>query len=130
MSYRVLLVCMGNICRSPTAHGVFEQMVRDAGLAVGPDRVLAAIAAVVTITAFISVTAISVPVISPSAFAAFSDAASGYAANSAGVTEFTRRSVVWADRIVATSSWNGDVKSSSQRAQPKPSTPISTQERT
>ena len=30
---RVLMVCMGNICRSPTAHGVFEQMVRDAGLA-------------------------------------------------------------------------------------------------
>ncbi len=24
---------MGNICRSPTAHGVFERMVRDAGLA-------------------------------------------------------------------------------------------------
>ncbi|MCP4992852.1 MAG: low molecular weight phosphotyrosine protein phosphatase, partial [Gammaproteobacteria bacterium] len=21
---RVLMVCMGNICRSPTAHGVFE----------------------------------------------------------------------------------------------------------
>jgi protein-tyrosine phosphatase len=29
----VLFVCLGNICRSPTAHGVFEQMVRDAGLA-------------------------------------------------------------------------------------------------
>jgi protein-tyrosine phosphatase len=29
----VLFVCMGNICRSPTAHGVFERMVRDAGLA-------------------------------------------------------------------------------------------------
>lgn len=28
----VLFVCMGNICRSPTAHGVFEQMVEDAGL--------------------------------------------------------------------------------------------------
>ncbi len=25
---RVLFVCLGNICRSPTAHGVFEQMVR------------------------------------------------------------------------------------------------------
>lgn len=24
----VLFVCLGNICRSPTAHGVFEQMVR------------------------------------------------------------------------------------------------------
>ena len=29
---RVLFVCMGNICRSPTAHSVFEQLVRDAGL--------------------------------------------------------------------------------------------------
>jgi len=28
----VLFVCMGNICRSPTAHGVFENYVRDAGL--------------------------------------------------------------------------------------------------
>lgn len=34
--YRVLFVCMGNICRSPTAHGVFEAMVKQAGLA---DRV-------------------------------------------------------------------------------------------
>lgn len=31
--YRVLFVCMGNICRSPTAHGVFEAQVREAGLA-------------------------------------------------------------------------------------------------
>lgn len=30
---RVLFCCMGNICRSPTAHGVFEKMVADAGLA-------------------------------------------------------------------------------------------------
>lgn len=30
---RVLMVCTGNICRSPTAHGVFEQLVADAGLA-------------------------------------------------------------------------------------------------
>jgi protein-tyrosine phosphatase len=29
---RVLFVCLGNICRSPTAHGVFEVMVREAGL--------------------------------------------------------------------------------------------------
>lgn len=29
---RVLFVCLGNICRSPTAHGVFEAMVRNAGL--------------------------------------------------------------------------------------------------
>ena len=33
---RVLFVCMGNICRSPTAEGIFRQRVRDAGLA---DRV-------------------------------------------------------------------------------------------
>ncbi|HQQ62402.1 MAG TPA: low molecular weight protein-tyrosine-phosphatase [Pseudomonadales bacterium] len=30
---KVLFVCLGNICRSPTAHGVFEQRVREAGLA-------------------------------------------------------------------------------------------------
>jgi protein-tyrosine phosphatase len=30
--YRVTFVCMGNICRSPTAHGVFRQRVREAGL--------------------------------------------------------------------------------------------------
>ena len=30
---RVLMVCMGNICRSPTAHGVLEKLVADAGLA-------------------------------------------------------------------------------------------------
>jgi len=28
----VLFVCMGNICRSPTAHGVFRKMVDDEGL--------------------------------------------------------------------------------------------------
>ena len=28
----VLFVCMGNICRSPTAHGVFEQLVKSKGL--------------------------------------------------------------------------------------------------
>ena len=32
-SARVLMVCMGNICRSPTAHGVLEKLVADAGLA-------------------------------------------------------------------------------------------------
>lgn len=26
--YAVLFVCMGNICRSPTAHGVFQHMVK------------------------------------------------------------------------------------------------------
>lgn len=31
-TYRVLMVCTGNICRSPTAHGVFEKMVADAKL--------------------------------------------------------------------------------------------------
>ena len=30
---KVLFVCMGNICRSPTAEGVFRQMVEAAGLA-------------------------------------------------------------------------------------------------
>jgi len=33
----VLFVCMGNICRSPTAEGVFSRMVEEAGLA---DRVI------------------------------------------------------------------------------------------
>lgn len=32
-SVKVLFVCMGNICRSPTAHGVFRRLVADAGLA-------------------------------------------------------------------------------------------------
>ncbi len=30
---KVLFVCMGNICRSPTAHGVFEHIVNKSGLA-------------------------------------------------------------------------------------------------
>mgnify|MGYP003503435696 FL=1 len=30
---RVLFVCLGNICRSPTAEGVFRQKLREAGLA-------------------------------------------------------------------------------------------------
>jgi len=30
-TYRVLFVCMGNICRSPTAHGVFRDQVRARG---------------------------------------------------------------------------------------------------
>jgi len=29
---RVLFVCMGNICRSPTAHGVFQALVEEQGL--------------------------------------------------------------------------------------------------
>lgn len=29
----ILFVCLGNICRSPTAHGVFQQKVLTAGLA-------------------------------------------------------------------------------------------------
>ncbi|MGZ6708110.1 MAG: arsenate reductase/protein-tyrosine-phosphatase family protein, partial [Solirubrobacteraceae bacterium] len=28
---RVLFVCMGNICRSPTAEGVMAALLRDAG---------------------------------------------------------------------------------------------------
>lgn len=32
MPVKVLFVCLGNICRSPTAHGVFAEMVRRAGL--------------------------------------------------------------------------------------------------
>jgi len=32
-TYSVLFVCMGNICRSPTAHGVFRQKVIHQGLA-------------------------------------------------------------------------------------------------
>lgn len=32
MTVNVLFVCMGNICRSPTAHGVFRQRVAQAGL--------------------------------------------------------------------------------------------------
>lgn len=31
-SYAVLFVCMGNICRSPTAHGVFREKVTKLGL--------------------------------------------------------------------------------------------------
>lgn len=31
--YSVLFVCMGNICRSPTAHGVFRHKARVSGLA-------------------------------------------------------------------------------------------------
>ena len=29
---KVLMVCMGNICRSPTAHGVFQSLVDEEGL--------------------------------------------------------------------------------------------------
>jgi protein-tyrosine phosphatase len=29
---KVLFVCMGNICRSPTAHGVFRKLVQEEGL--------------------------------------------------------------------------------------------------
>ncbi len=29
---KVLFICMGNICRSPTAHGVFQKLVDDKGL--------------------------------------------------------------------------------------------------
>jgi protein-tyrosine phosphatase len=30
---KLLFVCLGNICRSPTAHGVMQKLVDDAGLA-------------------------------------------------------------------------------------------------
>jgi len=30
---KVLFVCLGNICRSPTAEGVFRQLVKEAGVA-------------------------------------------------------------------------------------------------
>ena len=30
---KVMFVCMGNICRSPTAHGVFRKLVHDEGFA-------------------------------------------------------------------------------------------------
>ncbi len=33
MSVKVIFICMGNICRSPTAHGVFARIVKEAGLA-------------------------------------------------------------------------------------------------
>ncbi|MBY6152068.1 low molecular weight phosphotyrosine protein phosphatase [Vannielia litorea] len=32
MTHRVIFVCLGNICRSPTAHGIFEEKAREAGL--------------------------------------------------------------------------------------------------
>ncbi len=32
MQVRVLFVCLGNICRSPTAEGIFTQTVKNAGL--------------------------------------------------------------------------------------------------
>lgn len=34
MTTRILFVCLGNICRSPTAHGVFEHLAREAGVPV------------------------------------------------------------------------------------------------
>ena len=32
MTIRVLFICLGNICRSPMAEGVFQKLVDDAGL--------------------------------------------------------------------------------------------------
>lgn len=32
MPVRVLFVCLGNICRSPAAQGIFEKRIREAGL--------------------------------------------------------------------------------------------------
>lgn len=34
---RILFVCLGNICRSPSAHGVFRAKAQDAGLSVTVD---------------------------------------------------------------------------------------------
>ncbi|WP_339108999.1 low molecular weight protein-tyrosine-phosphatase [Thioclava sp. GXIMD4216] len=34
---RILFLCLGNICRSPAAEGVFRDMAREAGLAVVTD---------------------------------------------------------------------------------------------
>ena len=31
--YHLLFICMGNICRSPTAEGVFRHLAQQAGLA-------------------------------------------------------------------------------------------------
>ena len=33
LTARVLFVCLGNICRSPTAHGVFQALVDERGMA-------------------------------------------------------------------------------------------------
>lgn len=37
MATRILFVCLGNICRSPTAEGVFRRLAEDAGVAVEVD---------------------------------------------------------------------------------------------
>lgn len=37
MAIKVLFVCLGNICRSPTAHGIFEALVKARGLS---DRIV------------------------------------------------------------------------------------------
>mgnify|MGYP002130544186 CR=1 FL=1 len=29
---KILMVCLGNICRSPTAHGVLEHLINEQGL--------------------------------------------------------------------------------------------------
>ena len=30
--FKILMVCLGNICRSPTAHGVLEKLIQNKGL--------------------------------------------------------------------------------------------------
>lgn len=37
MASRILFVCLGNICRSPTAEGVFARLAQEAGVEVGID---------------------------------------------------------------------------------------------
>ena len=57
---------------------------------------------------------------SSSGLARAKEAGSGYAPKRAGVTMFTRTSVLCADRIVAASSWNGESWSSAQRSSAVP----------
>ena len=33
--YKILFVCLGNICRSPSAEAVMKKLVKDAGIEVG-----------------------------------------------------------------------------------------------
>ena len=36
--YRILFVCLGNICRSPAAQGVMQRLVDERGLHIGESR--------------------------------------------------------------------------------------------
>ena len=37
--YKILFVCLGNICRSPAAEGIFRQMVEKRGLGEKLERI-------------------------------------------------------------------------------------------